>query len=328
MVTRNRIVGIVIAVAATLTTLILVLGSLAPVQNVNSVPHEEKYGIYALDLAASKANLIYGSDNEIQTSALRLNTIGDKFVFAMKIDGANDNNTEIFTVNVDGTELNRVTSNTYFDLYPVWSPDGNMIDFLSRRDGDLDIYTMNSYGDDQRKLYDSGSNDADIDRKGDTIVFTSMYSIWTMKADGTSPKQITSLPNAGQWGTANLPVGDYDPRLSSNGEKVVFERLENPNSTHGNYDIFTVNVDGSEETRLTDTGYSQGLANWSHEGDKIAYVVAAVNDEGRYDIYLMNNDGTNNHDVTPGHFPTNFLCYSPVFSVDDSKIYFIGVWSE
>ena len=28
------------------------------------------------------------------------------------------------------------------------------------------------------------------------------------------------------------------------------------------------------------------------------------------------------------YFPPNFLCYTPVFSVDDSKIFFIGEWWE
>ena len=119
MARKNKTVAIVLAVAAILTAFILILGSSTPVQNANSVPHEEKYGIYALDLATSETNLIYSSNSEIQTSALRINIIGDKFVFAMKIDGSNDDNTEIFTVSVDGTGLNRLTSNTYFDLYPV-----------------------------------------------------------------------------------------------------------------------------------------------------------------------------------------------------------------
>lgn len=328
MIGKGKIAAAILVVVATFAAFIVILGSFGPTQSTNSVPHEGKYGIYALDLATSKVNLVYSTDNEIYTSALRLNSIEDKFVFAMKIDGSNDNNTEIFTINADGTGLYRVTSNTYFDLYPVWSPNDSMIAFLSKRDVDLDIYLMNANGDGQHKLYDSGSNDADIDWKGDTIVYTSMFSIWSIKADGTSPKQITNLPNAGQWGTANLPVGDYDPRLSPTGEKIVFERLENPNSTHGDYNIFTININGSEETRLTDTGYSQGLANWSHDSGKIAYVVAAANDEGRYDIYIMNNDGSNNHNVTPSYFPQSFLCYSPVFSMNDSKIYFIGVWSD
>lgn len=248
-------------------------------------------------------------------------------VFAQKIDGSNDNNTEIFTIGVDGENLKRITNNNFWDLYPAWSPDGAQIAFLSKREKDLDIYVVNADGSNQHKLYDSGSHDADIDWAGDTIVFTSMSTIWRIKDDGTAPTQITNLSNAGQWGTANLPVGDYDPRLSSDGAKIVFERLEDPNSTDGNYNIFAVNIDGTEETRLTSTSYAQGLADWSHDVDRIVYVVATINNEGKYDIYVMNADGTNNHNVIPSYFPTNFLCNSPVFSKYDSKIYFIGQWS-
>jgi Tol biopolymer transport system component len=296
-------------------------------QNSNTVPNEGKYGIYALDLSTNKVALVYSTDDEIYTSALRLNSAGDTFVFAQKIDGADDSNTEIFTLGIDGQNLKRLTSNGFLDLYPVWSPDDSQIAFLSKRDKDLDIYIMNADGNGQRKLYDSGSNDADIDWAGDALVFTSGFSIWRIKGDGTSPTQVTNLSNAGQWGTTNLPVGDYDPRLRSDGAKIVFERLEDPNSTHGSYDLFVVNVDGTGETRLTDTGYSQGLANWSHDGATIAYVVAAIGNEGKYDLYVMNADGTSNHDATPSYFPASFLCYSPVFSKDDSKIYFIGQWS-
>ncbi len=325
MVRKTAIAAIVLVVVFT----VMLLGILSSIstQKPSTVPHEGTYGVYALDLATNEVALVYSTNNEVFTSALQLNTDGDTLVFAQKIDGSNDNNTEIFTIGVDGKNLKRITNNSFWDLYPAWSPDGTQIAFLSKREKDLDIYVMNTDGSNQHKLYDSGSHDADIDWAGDTIVFTSMSKIWRIKDDGTSPTQITNLPNAGQWGTANLPVGDYDPRLSSDGDKIVFERLEDPNSTHGNYNIFTVNVDGTGETRLTSTGYAQGLANWSHDGGRIVYVVAAINNEGKYDIYVMNNDGTNNHNATPSYFPANFLCHSPVFSEDDSKIYFIGQWS-
>jgi Tol biopolymer transport system component len=107
--------------------------------------------------------------------------------------------------------------------------------------------------------------------------------------------QITNPINAGQWGQANLPIGDYDPRPRSDGSKIVFERLEDPESTHGNYNIFTVSLDGTQETRLTNTNYSQGLANWSNSAEKIAYIVAAMNNEGKYDLYIMEADGSDNH---------------------------------
>ena len=74
MARKNKIVAIVLVVAATLTAFILILGSSTPVQNANLVPHEGKYGIYVLDLATSETNLIYSSNNEIQTSTRYTNT--------------------------------------------------------------------------------------------------------------------------------------------------------------------------------------------------------------------------------------------------------------
>ena len=293
----------------------------------DAVPHEGKYGIYVLDLATEKVSLLYSTDNELYTSALRLNKQAEKFVFAQKT-GETDESTEIFTIDVGGQNLQRLTDNNYWDLYPAWSPDGMRIAFLSKRDNDLDIYMMNTNGSDQHMFYDSGSHDADIDWAGDTIVFTSGFKIWSIKDDGTRLTQITNPTNAGQWGQANLPIGDYDPRLRSEGLKIVFERLEDPESSHGNYNIFTINSDGAQETRLTNTNYSQGLASWSRSGDRIVYVVAAINNEGKYDMYMMEADGSDNHSITPEYFPSNFLCYSPIFSKDDSEIYFIGQWYE
>ena len=326
---------VAIAVLALIIVLAVVIGGMLLNMGSNSntpdgqdtVPHEGKYGIYVLDLATEKVKLLYSTDNEIYTSALRLNA-QDKLVFAQKIDGVSDENTEIFTIDVNGQNLKRLTDNTYWDLYPTWSPDGTRVAFLSKRDSDFDIYIMNADGSDQHLFYDSGSHDADIDWAGDTIVFTSGFKIWRIKDDGIGLAQVTNPADAGEWGQANLPIGDYDPRLRLDGLKIVFERLEDPASMHGDYNIFTVNVDGTQETRLTSTNYAQGLASWSHSGDRMVFGVAAINNEGKYDMYMMNADGSDNHDITPRYFAGNFLCHSPIFSQDDSEIYVIGEWYE
>lgn len=294
--------------------------------SVRTVPQQGTWGIYALDLASGDVELVYGTTDEIYASALRLNNAGDRFVFAQKTGGDANENLEIFTLGTDGSGLRRITDNRFWDLYPAWSPDGNSIAFLSKRDMDLDIYVMNSDGSDERKLYDSGDNDADIDWAGNRIVFTTGFRIWGMDDDGTHAVPITAPANSGQWGTANLPIGDYDPRLSQDGAKVVFERLEDPNAANGAYNLFVINSDGTGETRLTNTGFAQGLASWSRSGQKIVYVVAAINGQGKYHIYMMNADGTDNRDIIPDYFPPGFLCHSPIFSKDDSKIYFIGQW--
>jgi Tol biopolymer transport system component len=289
-----------------------------------SVPHVGKWGIYALDLATEKAELIFSSDSNI--SNLSLSKSGNTFAFSQKFDGEEDHNEEICTVDIDGSNFHRLTDNSFMDVYPVWSSDDSEIAFLSWRDNDLDIYLMDNSGTNVKKLYDSGKHDADISWEGNSIVFTSNSRIWMMREDGTGVTQITNPPNAGQWGKANLPFGDCDPRLDRNGDKIVFERLEDDSSPHGNYNIYVINSDGSGETRLTDTGYSQGLANWSNSGDKIVYIVAAIGNEGKYDIHMMNSDGTDTRDVTPSYFPSAFLCDRPVFSKDDSKIFFVGQW--
>ena len=326
---------VTIAVLTLITVLAVVIGgTLLNIGSNNStlrgqdmVPHEGKYGIYVLNLATEKVELIYSTDNEIYTSALRLNSQGETLVFAQKT-GETDESTEIFTVDIDGENLEQITDNSYWDLYPAWSPDGMRIAFLSKRNSDLDIYMMNADGSDQHMFYDSGSHDADIDWAGDTIVFTADHKIWIIKDDGTGLTEITSPANAGQWGQANLPIGDYDPRLRPDGLKIVFERLEDPSSLHGGYNIFAVNSDGSQETRLTNTNYSQGIASWSHSGNRLVYVVSAIDNEGKYDMYMMTADGSDNHNVTPEYFDSNFLCYSPMFSLDDSEIYFVGQWYE
>ena len=185
---------------------------------------------------------------------------------------------------------------------------------------------MNSDGTNIHKFYDSGYNDADIHWAGNYIVFTSNNSIWHINDDGSNPIKLTNPPHGGKWGNANLPFGDYDPQLDFKGEKIVFERLENDTSKYGNYNIFTIDIDGSNETRLTKTSYTQGFPTWSHSGEKIAYLVTAIDDKGVYDIYMMNADGTNNHCITPSYFPDTFLCHAPIFSKDDSKIYVVGEW--
>ncbi|MFC2063102.1 hypothetical protein ACFLS8_04080 [Chloroflexota bacterium] len=290
------------------------------------VPRTESWGIYALDLTTETVELLHSSASKLEF--LTLNNAGDTLAFSQQFAGNANENEEICAFKIDGGVFRRITDNNLFDIYPVWSPDSTRLAFLSWRDKDLDIYVMGKDGSNQRKLYDSGGHDADIDWAGSSIAFTSGSQIWIMQDDGTTPVRITDPPNAGVWGNANLPFGDYDPRLSPDGRQIAFERLEDDTSPHGNYNIFLVNADGSGETRLTDNGYSQGIVSWSHSGTRLVFVVAGIGSEGKYDMYIMNSDGSDITNINPDYFPPDFLCHTPVFSADDSKVFFIGQWWE
>jgi Tol biopolymer transport system component len=290
-----------------------------------TVPHQDRWGIYALNLSTQDVGLIRSCSRKIET--LRLNPAGDRFVFSLGMDGDGDQYREICTMDVDGDSLHRLTDNEYWDLYPCWSPDGSRIAFLSWRDATLDIYIMNALdGSDQHLLYDSGFHDADIHWQGDRIVFTRNSQIWIMNDDGTDDRQVTDPPRAGEWGHADLPFGDYDPRLHPHLDLIVFSRLLDDTSVHGNYDFFSIPPDSGAEKRLTETGYTQSLASFSRAGEQMVYVVGAIGSQGKYDLYLMNLDGSGSHDITPDYFPPDFLCHFAVFSADDEVIYFIGEW--
>ena len=68
---------------------------------------------------------------------------------------------DLFTANLDGGDLRRLTETPGYDAEATVSPDGSRIVFTSVRDGDLDIYTMKADGSEVRRLthekgYDGG----------------------------------------------------------------------------------------------------------------------------------------------------------------------------
>lgn len=293
-------------------------------QSASTIPHEARWGIYSLDLTSQEVTLLYSSADEIAN--LDLNAAGDRFAFSQKVGGNDLRNLEIFTVGVDGLDVERLTANNYSDTYPAWSPDSSRIAYLSWPGSTMDIYTMQVDGSRAALLYDSGDHDGDVDWVNGLIVFTQNSRIWIMNSDGSGALRLTDPPRAGEKGDADLPFGDYDPRLSPDGKQVVFERLIDDANPQGNYDLYKIDVDGSDLTPLTDNGYTQGLPAWAHTGDRIVYIISAVNGVGQYDAHAILPDGTGDRSVTPGYFPSRFLMHGAVFSKSDSALYFIGEW--
>jgi TolB protein len=65
------------------------------------------------------------------------------------------NNSEIFKIRSDGTDLERLTNNNYNDDQPAWSPEGNLIAFVSDRSGSKNIYVMGFNGTNQIQITNS-----------------------------------------------------------------------------------------------------------------------------------------------------------------------------
>lgn len=81
---------------------------------------------------------------------------------------------------------------------------------------------------------------------------------------------------------------------SPDGKKIAFTlTYEDIEENKGNAEIYVVNSDGSELTRLTKSAGSESNIQWIDEGNKIAFL-AKDEDTKKNQIFRMNADGTNN----------------------------------
>lgn len=120
---------------------------------------------------------------------------GKKIAYASNKDGDYD----IFVMDQDGSNIQKLTENNAFDNYPRWSPDGNLISFESDRDRiDRDIYVMNPDGSDQKPITLNSSDDsfASWSPDGKWLVYISKSDgdneIFVIDLDGQNQDRITN----------------------------------------------------------------------------------------------------------------------------------------
>ena len=120
-----------------------------------------------------------------------------------------------------------------------WSSDGKLIVFGTERDGEWQIYTMDSDGSNQRPLPTPAHGNApDLSPDGMKIVFTSDRDgdddIWVMNRDGSHQQNLTQN-NA--W--------DDQPRWSQDGSMIALT-----SDRDGTSNVFVMDADGTNPRRL------------------------------------------------------------------------------
>lgn len=176
---------------------------------------------------------------------------------------------ELYSCNLDGSDVKRLTHNKYYDAEVSISPDGKWILFTRQVDGQLDLWKMRPDGSGQtqitytKKWQEGGAFFID----NETIILRAWemkhqaqrgmpMSIFTIKQDGSDLRQIT-----------NDDGTNWAPHPAPDEEHFVFVKVLPPH----NYEIFLMSLKTRKQTRLTFNDAFDGFPVISPDGKLLTF---------------------------------------------------------
>jgi len=219
----------------------------------------------------------------------------------------------VFVRAADGSSERRLTKRTDPEFDAVWSPSGTRlalaIDNASPNQGDIDVHTVASDGEDMKPVATTGKKLSHEEwpawsPDGQHIAFTTTaddnQELYVAKADGSERKRLTSDPAL-----------DAHPAWSPDGQQIVFAT-----NRWGDLELARVQADGSGLVRLTESRGLDDYPVWSPDGKQIALT---SNRDGNFEIYTLDADGKNPRNRTQNPALDNFPSWTP-----DGRLTFVS----
>jgi len=232
-----------------------------------------------------KEGFFSSSDDEIS---------GEMIVFVSDRDGKD----EIYIMNSDGSDQQRLTNNNCYDSHPKFSPDGKQITFLSDRNGPYEIFIMNSDGANVRQITRSipGVHFPSFSSDGSKLIFNCIQ-------EGKRILMILSLTDGKKTRYLSTRHNVYHPAWSPLGDKIAFDMVEDENQ-----DIYVANTNGGGFMRLTENAKDDFYPAWSPDGKQIAYIAGR---NRNLDICVMKADGSDKRYLTSHQALDEFPSWGP-----------------
>ncbi len=219
---------------------------------------------------------------------------GRKIIYTSYKEG----NPDLYLRNITNDKDVRISSRSGLNITGAWSPHGDKIALAMSKDGSAQIYLINKKGKELARLThdDAIAISPSWSPDGSHIAFVSDREggpqIYIMTANGTHLQRVTKN-------------GDYNvgPSWSPKGDRILYCRREGDNS----FQIYSINPDGTGETRLTTAGRNE-YPHWSPDG---RFIVFTSNRDGKPAIYVMRSDGSAQTRVSMGKGGDSQPVWSP-----------------
>ena len=163
---------------------------------------------------------------------------GKRIVFYSNCE---NNKRDIYLMNRDGSGRKKLTSSSGENKFPVFSPNGNSIAFTSTRNSGDQIVLMNVDGSDERII--TAGCSANFSPDGNWLWFSTTCQDSDIKRIQINGSNLSTIGS----------MFGHNPSVSPNGQFVVFQ---------ANDDIWIMDVDGSNPTRLTSGSAMEGAPSW------------------------------------------------------------------
>jgi Tol biopolymer transport system component len=227
---------------------------------------------------------------------------GTRIAFASDREGE----LSIYSMDADGSNATRVTT-TPLAFSPSWSPDGAKLAFEGIRPlasaNNADIWVVNEDGSGLTNVTQSDESWEEFPAwspDGSRLVFDASdgldTEIFLVNVDGSNRTQLTDNFDAFR------PPGDYLPAWSPDGSKIAFvserDTVFDPFTSALSPEIYTMNADGSGQTRITANLFFDNEPAWSPDGTAIVLTSDEGDEGGLGEIVRIASDGSGRTNLT------------------------------
>jgi len=143
-------------------------------------------------------------------------------------------------------------------------------------------------------------------------IMLSVIIILAVKLSGKADNKEAAVSKTTMFSTINTEITEPPITIA---EIVLKEKMAFMSDRDGNAEIYVMNIDGTEQTRITNNPAGDDLPSFSPDGSKIVFLTTRT---GTGEIFKMNTDGSGEENLTVNDTADEF----PTFSPDGSLITF------